>query len=83
MPLQWRAVDAEGLSRWRLERELAIQDAAALLRAGEENVFVEWRIATRPMRSDRATIEARDRAGAYPPRRRLRLARQRPGMDVT
>jgi hypothetical protein len=68
MPLEWRAVDVEGICPWRPECELAVQDAVDLIAAGEESVVVS-RIATPPMHADAATREARARAARSPIRR--------------
>jgi hypothetical protein len=61
MPLEWRAVDVEGLSPWRPECELAVRDAVDLIAAGEDGSVMS-RIATTPMHADAATREARARA---------------------
>ncbi len=67
VPMEWRAVDVEGLSRWRSEMDLAVQDAELLIAAGEVGVVVVWRIATTPLRAAAATREAHARAARTPP----------------
>jgi hypothetical protein len=72
VPTEWRATDIEGLSRWRTEMELAIQDAVELVAAGEEDVVVVERTVTASSLAGAATRAAHARAA------RLEEERQRP-----
>jgi len=69
MPMQWRARDAERIARWHDDKSAAIMDAVVLIRDGQGDGTVEWRIATRPEVSTSATWEARERAAETPPMR--------------
>jgi len=75
MPLQHLAVDAEGLSRWRDELELATQDLAALYLAGEDDAYAVCRWVSPTVRSDLCTNAARERANA--------VCREKQGPDET
>lgn len=59
MPMEWRAVSADGQRPWRLKPRLAEQDGADLIAEGLAGVEVVFRIATHPMRSESSTWAAR------------------------